>query len=461
MIESILAKLQRRAARLGNRLSELERTTDLPETTKSRLGPPATDFDLGVRSLDAALYGLALERFSAHLAVNIGDAKAWVNSGLCLEMLGDFAKAKDAYLQATTLDRNIEQAWYNLAILSSHEARTDLTIEYLHQTIRVNPENHAARVLLALKELRIGEYAKGFSALRARAHPLIRQLPPPTLIAPWNGEPLLGKSVLVWCDWGGLSDAIQFCRYVDWLKKSMTPARVALVCPSVLQRLFASSFDFDVISAVPATSQYDFQIPLLDLPFLHQTSVNTVPAQNSYLRAEAGQVAQWKERIARYPGKNIGVVWQTSGWEGDPWQRRNQEVSSLSPNALAKLVELPAVQFFSLQKTIATIARPLADHKSLPSSLVDFTSELADFADTAAMIENLDGIVTVDTSVAHLAGALGKPTFLLAGGYNGHYWLDSGETTPWYPSIRISRRSPAEPWDDALRAAQDWITSTI
>jgi len=250
----------------------------------------------------------------------------------------------------------------------------------------------------------------------------------------WRGEAGDGRVLLIHAE-QGFGDSIQFCRYAPLVVARGW--RVVMEVPGALVRLFAALPDVTCVAAGEALPDYDAQVPMLSLPLAFGTLVESIPAAVPYLQVPAGEVARWGAMLPPAP-RRAGLV-----WAGNPraFSRVLAEVDqrrSIAPSLLAPLLEVPGWQFVSLQKEGA--AWPL----------VDVMDQVADFADTAALIMSLDLVISVDTAVAHLAAALGKPVWLL-NRYDACWrWLRGREDSPWYPTMRLFNQTAAGDWEGVI-----------
>ena len=318
--------------------------------------------------------------------------------------------------------------------ISSYEAALALRPEF--------PEAHLNRgtSLLSLGDLKPGfeEYrwrwrTRGFKALAER------------LDCPaWEGEDLAGKSVLLHGE-QGFGDHLQFVRYAPLV--AARAGRVTVLTEPALARLFRTIPGVEVIDTPGAEGRFDFHAPLMCLPRLLGTTLETVPANIPYLAADPSEAARWAERLSGCEGFRVGLVWAGDTHPGRPAGAAIDRRRSLRLAQLAPLASVEGVTFVSLQKG------PPADQASSPPAgmrFIDLTAELDDFAATAALIERLDLVIAVDTAVAHLAGALGKPVWIMSR-YEGDWrWLNGREDSPWYPTARLFHQRAAGAWDEVI-----------
>jgi tetratricopeptide (TPR) repeat protein len=265
----------------------------------------------------------------------------------------------------------------------------------------------------------------------------------------WRGEPVAGKTILLHCE-QGLGDTLQFCRFAKYVADR--GARIMFEAPRALAALVRSLDGVDELvirgEGLPA---FDLHCPLLSLPLALNTTVANVPAEVPYLRPDAPRRAHWKARLGTSNKLRVGLVWSGGFRVEQPelWRvnsRRNIPLAKLAP------LKHPGIEYYSLQKgepAQSDLAAAIAARWQGPE-LLDFTKELDDFADTAALIEQLDLVISVDTSTAHLAGALGKPVWILNRFDTCWRWLLERSDTPWYPTARLYRQKTRGDWDGVI-----------
>jgi hypothetical protein len=264
----------------------------------------------------------------------------------------------------------------------------------------------------------------------------------------WLGsEEIAGKTILLHAE-QGLGDTIQFGRYAPLV--AARGARVILEVQRPLHGLMSTlSSTVQVVSSGDPLPDFDFHCPLLSLPLAFATQLDTIPSATRYLSAREEQTRAWRERLGRHDKPRIGLAWAGNPRKELPGANRIDGQRSIALDRLAPLFEVTACEFFSLQKGSDAV-RQLRD-SALRQRVNDYTDDLHDFSDTAALIENLDLVISVDTSVAHLAGALGKPFWLL-NRYNTCWrWLLDREDSPWYPTARLFRQDTTRAWEPVIQ----------
>jgi len=287
------------------------------------------------------------------------------------------------------------------------------------------------------------------AADRVPAEPLRRPDP-----AAWRG-----RRVLLFAE-QGLGDSLQFLRYVPMA--AAVGAEVFVEVPASLRRLAATlPGGARVVAEGEAVPPHDLAVPLLHLPWAFGTTLDTIPAAIPYFTADPAQVGAWQTRLAGLPGRKVGLVWAGDPRPDDVVSHRTDRRRSFRLAQLAALAQVPGVSFVSLQK-----GHGAAQTAAPPPGMVlhDWTGELGDFADTAALMQALDLVISADTSPLHLAGALGRPVWLMDRYDSCWRWLRGRNDSPWYPTLRRFRQNSPGDWGEvAGRVAQalaDWVRRT-
>jgi len=331
----------------------------------------------------------------------------------------------------------------NFAICLLRAGRTQQALAMLEQCLRydarVGLHSHYALALLIS-----GRFAEGWRQYEFRwtDEPLLAARP--NFIKPqWSGQDLRGKAILLWSE-QGFGDFIQFIRYASTLKG--LGAKVIVFVREELRELAHSVTAIDVtLGPNEPYPPFDYYIALLSIPRVLGTDLTSIPAKVPYLSADRANCARWARKITSERVLKVGVV-----WAGSPTHPRDR-FRSLPLEHLAQLFDVSGVQFFSLQKGPAAAALGAVRGGC---EVVDVGSDLTNFAETAAAIENLDLIIGVDTAVVHLAGALGKAVWTLTATPADWRWLETREDSPWYPTMRLFRQSSPGQWDNVIAQAR-------
>jgi Flp pilus assembly protein TadD len=357
-----------------------------------------------------------------------------LNYGAMLARQKRFADAEHEYKAALSINPGAAVAWSNLGVLLA-QLRRNVEAEHCFRTALIFARDHAnAKFNLGCLLLGQGRYEEGWPCLESRKWyaGLEQQLRLPR----WQGESLQGKSILIGCE-AGHGDMIQFCRYALLLRQRGAH-RVSILCHAPLKGLLETMPDLDEVIALGAPipgSNYDYWVPPLSLPGLFQTRLDTIPTEIPYLFAHQKKYAEWQDVLAREPGVlGVGLV-----WKGNPHFDSDADRSLHSLTDLADLGEVAGVRFYSLQKGAGE-----DDMTPESLSIIRLDGKIQDFTDTAAIMMQLDLVIAVDTAAAHLAGALGRPCWLLLPEYNTDWrWMTQRIDTPWYPGRMRLFRQPA------------------
>ncbi len=417
-----------------------------PEVTGAK--PADTLNDQIVPLVRQARYAEALAGFDQVLRLDPGHTFAWNNRGICLEATGRLEESLRALDQAVTLDPGFADAWANRAKTLARLGQVDDALADCDRALALNPEHGGALMNKAMLLLLQGRLEEGFRLYGNRWR-VLRQRIVPRQGRLWVGnEPLAGKTLLIHPE-QGMGDYLQFCRYA--LLARQQGARVLLEAPQPLVRLLRDLHsELEVFAQGEPVPPHDLHCPLLSLPRAFHTSLQDIPCA-PYLRADAGRAAAWRRRLGQgRAGRHalkVGLVWSGGHRPDQPeiWdvnERRNIPLMRLAP------LNLPGVRFISLQKGDEAEGqlRHLRAMGWSGPQVEDYSAELQDFADTAALVENLDLVISVDTSTAHLAAGMGKPTWVLNRHDTCWRWMIGRDDSPWYPSLRLFRQASPGDW---------------
>jgi len=398
--------------------------------------------NLGVLLGNQAKPEEAIAAFAEAIRLRPDVAELHVNLSNALRENWMMDQAIAAAQKAIALKPTLPEAQLCLGTAAACVGRFDRAIDAYRNAIRLRPDFPAAHLDLALAELVTGNLDRGWPEYEWR-----RQCPaalPPRQFAQatWKGQPLDGKTILLHAE-QGFGDAIHFIRYAPLV--AARGGRIVLECQPALVRLFGN---FPGVGQIVTPGQplpaFDYQCPLPSLPGVFRTTIATIPATIPYLAADAEAADSWRRRM-KPSGEflHVGLAWAGKA------DNRNDRNRSIPLERFSPLSAAGGVRFHSLQ----TAPPPAAGGENLSSgiALSDWSALLTDFAETAALIENLDLVISVDTAVAHLAGAMGKAVWLLVPFPPDWRWLLDREDSPWYPTIRLFRRETAGDWDGVIR----------
>ncbi len=400
-----------------------------PNHGEARLNSGITHAALG--SMDEAV-----AEFDRALALAPGHPVAHYNRGLALYELGRYAEAVDSHDQALAAAPEHPGAWLNRGRALAALSRFDDAIASYGKAKAIQKDNPDVHFMESLALLTVGDYQRGFEKYEARWR-RTGMLEPKSRGRPlWLGDyPLNRKTVLLHAE-QGLGDTIQFARYVPQLAES--GATVVLeVQPELTALMSRLEGAKTVIASGTPPPPYDVHCPLGTLPLALKTEPSTVPAPIPYLSADDERLAKWSVRLAALARPRIAVAWAGNA------SHLNDRNRSMAFARLKPLFSGPA-RFISVQREVRPEDAALL---AAEPRVADIGGDLGDFADTAAVIALCDLVIAVDTAVVHLAGAMGRPVWVMLPFTPDWRWTLEGETTPWYPTARLFRQSALGDWD--------------
>ena len=367
------------------------------------------------------------------------------NLGVVLRPLGRWREAAEAYQRAIAISPGFVMGYSNLGnVLKELGGLPEAEAAY-RQALAIRGDYHMAKFGLATLLISMGRFQEGWRLYEERhANPESMQHKTQKVInrPRWRGEALTGKKLLIWQE-GGLGDAIHFGRYFSWLK-AQGAAEIAFACAPALQRLFAAVEGVDVVltheAGWAASAKYDYWASLLSAPLYVGTTIETIPPPVR-LELTPSLVESWRVRLAGLPpGRRIGLVWKGSAQHQNDANRSLQSLAMLAP-----LWRIPGVSFVSLQKGEG---EDEAQAPPVGQPLLHLGSDVADMADSAAIVAQLDLVICVDTSIAHLAASVGTPCWVMLPAQEIDWrWMHERIDSPWYPdTIRLFRQPLGGTW---------------
>ena len=382
------------------------------------------------------------------------DALSLINLGIACRQTFELDRSREMLERAIAADPGNPLAYTNYGQTLQEFQRWNEAAAMFERALAIDPNFIGARWSLAMAQLRRGDYAQGWINHEARwqGSPELQGAARAGLDGPeWKGEPLANKTLLVWGE-QGFGDALQFARYVPLIAERVKRegGRMRYCCFGRLFPLFRRSFEdcFDVI--VPDTCrplpEFDYHCPLLSLPLRFGTTLDTLPAHTPYLILEKQKVDLWRARLAGERRLKVALV-----WSGSPTHQRNA-FRAVGLDAYASAFKnLSNIAFYSLQ---FDAAEDIRQAQSNGFEIVDYTAEMKDYDDSAAFMRNMDLIITVCTSAAHLAGAIAARTWLLLD-VNPHWvWLTDRSDSPWYPTLALYRQTAYREWGPVIARVQ-------
>lgn len=409
-------------------------------------GGPAAYCNRGAALSALGRHDEALKSYEQAVAIYPDYPEALSNLGGELAELDRFEDARECIEHAIRVAPSYGSAWCNLGNVLLLEGRLEEALVNLRHAVSIAPNMMEVRHNLAIALMMSEQWKEGLVEYESRLSLPGNSLAEVFALRPqWDGQPMPGKTLLV-VNEQGHGDVIQFCRFLPWAAERV--GRVIFICNEALLRSMFGAFPGVTAVSGGLIPEHDVSIAILSLPKILGIEFKSIPQMGApYLHARPELIAAWRERLAPTKRLKIGLV-----WAGNPGHK-NDHRRSLSLDFFLSLPWPPEVIFFSLQK-----GEPAGDIARLGAEriLVDLASEIGDFADLAALMAELDLIISVDSAPAHLAGALGRPVWMLLPYVADWRWgtlasPDTATTTRWYPTMRLYRQPVAGDWQSVLQ----------
>lgn len=390
----------------------------------------------------------AVSDFRHALTIEPNYAEAHFNLGNALKDLLRYQDALMSYDKAIALNPNFADAYYGRGVLLSELKQCDEALESFNRALTINPELTRARYNIGIIKLLQGNFEEGWPLYELRwttdqVKGSFQDVKQPL----WLGEsPIRQKTLLIHAE-QGLGDVIQLVRYLPLLESQGAKLLLA-VPPSLVTVIQTLKGSFSVITKTDNLPEFDLHCPIMSLPLALHTTLETIPQNVPYLAVSPTTQAKWRERLGPRSKPRVGLVW--SGNQN----HKNDHNRSIPLQLLKPLLDLD-FEFHSLQIEI----RPSDQPVFAESAIFTHAQELHDFSDTAALISELDMVIAVDTSVAHLTGALGKPLWIMLPYVPDFRWLLDRDDSPWYPTARLFRQSILGNWDTVIEAVYSSLQS--
>ncbi len=377
------------------------------------------------------------------LAVEPRNAMAMHVLGIVCGRSGRYDRAVELLQRTVAINPGDHAAWYHLGLALGQSGRQTLALEAYGRAIACKPDYAEGHTNHAITLLLLGDLSNGLAEYQWR-HGSQFATPGPTFSQPhWDGRDLNDKTILLYSE-QGLGDTIQFLRYVPMVRDR--GGRVLLLIQPPLRSLISNFAGVEaVVDSTRPLPPFDVHSSLLTLPLLFQTTLETIPREIPYLQATREKIELWRDRLGPRDGRvRVGIV-----WAGSP-VNTNDANRSISAARMSVLDAVQGVEFYSLQTGPSSAQRAEG-----PPGMIDHTALLTDFSETAALVANLDLVISVDTAVVHLCGAIGKPVWVLVAKMPDWRWLLDRSDSPWYPSVTLFRQRFPGDWDGVLKAVVD------
>ncbi len=404
---------------------------------------------LGLVAYSLGKYKSAISLIQKAIAYRPGDSRMYGNCGEAYRRLGDIDNACLWLRRALEMDAGNADAWCNYGSALRQLGRVDEAISGYRRALSIQSDHANAHYNLGLALLVKGNFSEGWHEYEYRWKALSHLKPRNCSLPRWNGQNPAGKTIFIYHE-QGYGDTLHFVRYLSLLKDM--GAKVIFECPSEFHRLFSCLDGISCCSPGNNIGPFDYHVPLLSLPAAFGTTLENIPCSVPYLRAPAESISFWRERISNNRSNfQVGIC-----WAGNP-RHINDQNRSCRLSIFSPLSRIEGALFYSLQKGEAAIQ---SKNPPVGMRIIDFTEELKDWGDTAAMLKTLNLIITVDTAIAHLAGALGCRVWMLLPFDSDWRWLLVRTDSPWYPTMRLFRQPERRKWNAVSNALASAVAET-
>lgn len=405
--------------------------------------------NLGQALQDLGQLDEAVSNYQMALAIKPGFVEVLSNLGLAFQEQGRLDAAMAKYDEALAINPDHAEAHNNLGLAFQELGNLDKALACYEKALAIVPDSPEARNNIGMLQLLTGDFQNGWENYAWRWKTKDASLRPRSYQQPlWDGSALEGKTIFIYPE-QGLGDVIQFARYLPLV--AAQGCRVHFEIQNPLYRLFeGNSFAESLLRAKEMPPHFDCHAPLLNLPQLLQTTLESIPGNDAFPEASDQLKAQWRKHFDPGDDFRLGIV-----WAGNP-DHKNDRNRSIKGELFRSLSDIPGLSIYSLQ-----VGREGEAARLFGDEVTDLSALFSDFADTAAAISHLDLVVTADTSVAHLAGALGKPVWTLLPFMPDWRWLLGRDDSPWYPTMRLFRQQERGDWDGVFQRVCEELLRTL
>jgi Flp pilus assembly protein TadD len=406
---------------------------------------------LGVLYCQTGQDALGIECLRQSIEIFPRNVGSHFNLAKALHARHNYKEAEDHFLAALEIDPDHADSLSGLAAIGLIRGQWAAATKYCQRVLQLRPDDPEAHFLLGTLLLTVGDFERGWPEFEYRTRcPTIagRKFSQPR----WDGSSRPGEAILLYGEYG-LGDVLQFIRYTPGVSKRAK--RVFIEVPSSLLPLLESSGFPNLVAHDKPLTHFDYQLPLTSLPGVFKTTLSTIPAEVPYIFADASYLEKWRPRLAMVEGFKVGVHWQGSlEYQND--RHRSMQLANFEP-----LASVPRVRLISLQKgpgegQIADVANRFS-----VVELEGLDEEGGAFMDTAAVMHQLDLVITSDSAVAHLAGAMGIRTWLVIPFSADWRWFLDRDDCPWYPTMRLFRQTRLDDWPELFARIATELSSIV
>jgi tetratricopeptide (TPR) repeat protein len=396
-------------------------------------------YNLGVMFQEMDRLDEAISAFQRAIRLNPRYEDAYHDLGYVFHLKRQPMEAIASYRKAIEINRYMFDAYNNLGRVYQELGQIDDAVSYYRKSLEINPDFVEAHCNLAMALLLTGHYTEGWTEYEWRRR--LQDRSRYEFVQPvWDGSDISGKTIFLYAE-QGFGDTIQFVRFAPLVAER--GARVIIECQKELKSLIQQVRGVhSVVTREDTLPEFDLHCPLLSLPLVFNTTPENIPAKIPYVAPNTIMLQKWSDEVKNDHARlKAGIV-----WSGNPKYKADQ-FRSIPLESFLQLWKIAGIGYYSLQKGEASSQVKKLSEKF---KLIDYADEIQDFSDTAALIKNLDLVICVDTAVAHLAGALGKPVWTLLPFNPDWRWMLNREDSPWYPTMRLFRQLSPGDWGSVM-----------
>jgi Flp pilus assembly protein TadD len=402
----------------------------------------------------------AIEVITEGLAIEPGHINLTFELGNTYNLVNRLDESMAIYQDLNRRIPNHPSILYNIAFTFKKLGQLDKALPFYNRTLELNPDHSEALFSRGLAYLVLGDFEKGWEGYEWRysrpSQGSLRTYDQPR----WDGSDLNGKTILLHAE-QGLGDTFQFIRYAKLVKEKNGIVIAAVQKPLVTIMKLCKHIDH-VISLDETPPHFDVHSPLMSLPFALKTRIDTIPNEHPYLHADEQLVSHWQKELSQDKNFKIGICWQGNDNYATPLLRATVAQKSVHPREFAPLSTIPGVSLYSLQKTTGTDQlNDLPDTVKIITFDGDFDQSNGRFMDTAAVIKNLDLVITVDTSICHLVAGLGMDVWVMLPNPADWRWMMNRTDTPWYPTMRLFKQPTPGDWTTMIQEVAEELKKHI
>lgn len=407
---------------------------------------------------DLELFQEAAALYSQAMALEPRNLQLVFDAANMFNMTDELDTALTLYKKILAVNPLLMEVLYNYGYTLKKKGLIKQSIAIYQRILAIRPDYAHPHFSLALAYLSLGEFEKGWKEYEWRWKAYNEE--PKKFSQPrWTGENVQGKTILLYAE-QGLGDSFQFIRYAQLMHRM--GARVIFQAQPPLKKILSLCPYLDSVIAIgEPLPTFDYHLPLMSCPLVFNTVASTIPHEIPYLYADRSLESKWKKLLANDKNFKIGICWQGNANYSTQFLRKTVAAKSMPVRSFEPLCAIQGITLYSLQKINGTEQLKELDHLSIKTFNADFDEKNGRFMDSAAVIKNLDLVITIDTSIGHFAAALGTPTWIMLPNPADWRWMINKNDTPWYPNVRLFTQQKTGDWDSVVNQVVEALKKEI